>query len=514
MKSRFWLSILAACSISTAAFASPAQVKLNSASALKEVDLGGEMLAWNDLTFLTPLLNEKFPAMVKILTQKMEEAPIINQVVKSTIKLVNVQAFKGVAASSIEYRPGIFVTKSFLLADTGARSIFIDNTRKNVALNWTQLPADTRVAIKAHINLAQVWQLIYHEMKNNPDPVIRKFTEEMDAELNKEGVDLHKLAATINGDFEILITGSNIQDVAAKVVIPDKNGAISALLKKELPPKQGSNIALIPTPLGINIQVIYEQDRIVAVSHPKLLQRPEKTLASVPHFSKYAEVVPGNGFAYAVIDIPEDVLNMVKANFNDLPELVQLFDQFIQPISIVSVMQVKSNGSKTVAASNFSLARLKVLLPGVAGFATQAAILLPALQKARDRGRQVSCINNMKQFGLACAMYADANRGMYPSNIDTLIKDKYIGEEVCENVILLYPGLNTYKVSNLLIPLAICDRTAHSEGQVCLLLADGHVETFPVSENAEDSDVVNELGKKYRLAPEVINLMLKQVDAQ
>jgi len=54
------------------------------------------------------------------------------------------------------------------------------------------------------------------------------------------------------------------------------------------------------------------------------------------------------------------------------------------------------------------------LLVVIAIIALLAALLLPALAKARERGRQSFCINNVRQQTLAVILYADENHDTLP----------------------------------------------------------------------------------------------------
>ena len=54
------------------------------------------------------------------------------------------------------------------------------------------------------------------------------------------------------------------------------------------------------------------------------------------------------------------------------------------------------------------------LLVVIAIIAILAAMLLPALSKARDKARSIGCINNLKTISLANAMYCDDNKNYLP----------------------------------------------------------------------------------------------------
>ncbi|MEI9864184.1 MAG: prepilin-type N-terminal cleavage/methylation domain-containing protein [Limisphaerales bacterium] len=78
-------------------------------------------------------------------------------------------------------------------------------------------------------------------------------------------------------------------------------------------------------------------------------------------------------------------------------------------------MTLETNAKKTPATQRaFTLIELLVV---IAIIAILAAMLLPALARAKESAKSISCMNGLRQLSISGQMYAGDNQGAYPPHI-------------------------------------------------------------------------------------------------
>ncbi len=70
-----------------------------------------------------------------------------------------------------------------------------------------------------------------------------------------------------------------------------------------------------------------------------------------------------------------------------------------------------NSARQSTCAEGFTLIELLVV---IAIIAILAALLLPALAKAKSSGRRAACVSNLRQLGLAIHLYSQDNKGRIP----------------------------------------------------------------------------------------------------
>jgi len=98
---------------------------------------------------------------------------------------------------------------------------------------------------------------------------------------------------------------------------------------------------------------------------------------------------------------------------------------------------------------NFSSRRaftLIELLVVIAIIAILAALLLPSLATAKAKGKRVSCLNNLKQMGIAFTMWGDDHEDKYPSVVDPVEGGSKTLTETWQHFLTLSNELDTPKI--------------------------------------------------------------------
>lgn len=317
------------------------------------------------------------------------------------------------------------------------------------------------------------------------------------------------LFVTMNKDKEMMLPSAPPMPQMAATLILKKNGDfLQNYLSKMLTGAPVTNsekgefkvtVLNEVLPSGTKPGLASGKDHLIfttdaAVFDKVIAAKSGKGLLASSAFSKFKSIgTEGNGAVY----ISSAVSNTISDVTSSLPSEVSMITTFYSSIffqdkvpELFMVYGKRANGLKADMLSSFRMASSQLQTVAVIG--VLAAMILPALGKARVKAKEAKSKSRLKQIGVTVAMYyTDGGQAIYPKNFDDFDFDEFILGNPSDGTphtlkqtmegqgayLFLRKAGDTYTGGSN-IPLAMEKPGLWNNGQVLVVFEDGHVESF------------------------------------
>jgi hypothetical protein len=392
--------------------------------------------------------------------ENREEIERAFELVSRLVKSSGVEDVTGAGLSGAPIASGLFRNKVVLHHPSGAGQGFLWTMfgRQPHALSGQDmLPAETALAAFGDIDISQLYQVLQRELSQSGIPQAAEMARSFPQMFQKQTqVAWNPLLESLAGEVGLIVTLDEAKKVSVPagrkpiempnpgllVAIKVKNEYLYERLSTELSanPKAimseeaGLKLCSISTegafPLPIEPTVASSGDYFYFATSPELVrtvlsvrQGKRPGLRSSAQFQSLAKHLPsqGNQFVYVSQTLGKTMGALQKQALGDsgmgaeqLAVLQSLFG-IDQPAFSLTVGAHTTTGWHTTSVGNKDSASSILLAPTVGITAVGAAMVLPALAKAKSRAQTINSVNQLKQLGLAARMYANDHQNKFPS---------------------------------------------------------------------------------------------------
>jgi hypothetical protein len=400
-------------------------------------------------------------SMPDISSTERENINRVFELLSSGVAKSGLEDLTGVGLSTVQISPELHRTKFILHHKQGQGDGLFWNVlgKKPHALTGLDfLTTNTAVAAFGDVDLVALWEAIERGMSKSGVPEMAEGIKQFPEEFEKQTkLSWAKLLASFGGEMGLVLTlddankislplgAEGIEFPAPGLLLAVKMNddllfdRISSELKKsemvELTDEKGLKMCAMPIPLPLPVElkitVATSGDYFFFATSPDMIREAlavragkQPGLRQNAEFAALLKNLPteGNQFAYADKRFSGMILDLQKRAFSSQKDLDPTAAEAVQKLFLsqgptfgLSVSSHTPTGWQSVSVGNQnSSAAFKAAVPALA-----AAMVLPALAKAKAKAQSIACVNNMKQINLAARLWAGDNNDQYPFNVSS-----------------------------------------------------------------------------------------------
>jgi hypothetical protein len=379
----------------------------------------------------------------------------------SAIRLLEasgVEDLTGVGLSGMQIGPDLYRSKFILQRRSGRPkgfvwSVFGDGPHALRGLDL--LPANTGLAAFGDLEVAGVWEIVRQELGKSGVPEIAQWAENWPKIFEAQTkLSWSQLLQSLGGEAGLIVTlepsrplklpvgeGIEFPEPAFVLAVRVKNDVLYDRISDEFkknknavvtnePGLKISSLAFpLPLPVPLHLVAASSGDYVFFGTSPALVrtalavrQGKEPGLRKQAEFQELAKHVPteGNSFVYVGRRLTESIQNVQKQVVQSRKgggKEVALLERLLfnkRPTVLLSVGGQTASGWQSVSVGNADSSALLIGAPAVGVAAVGAAVLFPALTKAKARAQAINSVTQVKQIGLAARLYANDHNGKFP----------------------------------------------------------------------------------------------------
>lgn len=397
-----------------------------------------------------------------------EQAERAFKIMQDLVQRSGVQDVTGLGASSIALEPGLHRNKVFVHHHAGKGGGFLWNAfgKAPHALEpLAFLPADTALASFSDIDLALLVKIVRDEIAASESPEAQRALDQAMLKFSMmAGMSLDEALASLGGAAGVVITLDPAKPMAIPMpaaggenTIPTPRLALFFKTNDDRIFKQiDTSMAQMPNLEKVDEAEVKMRTMSLPLS-PEMVLRPTaaqwggwliiasddklvrdfiaaktsgKGFTATPEFQKLSSGLPGegNGFQLVTELFAKTVMDFQKRTMQGgsmPPEQAALMEKlmsFQKPSAAYAVWMHRPDGWLSVGKSAQGAEQFLVPLV-VVPVAIAAGMAMPIFSKVQEKGKATKSLNNAKQIGLACKLWATDNDGAFPPSLEVLVPD-------------------------------------------------------------------------------------------